>query len=114
MPPKVVVLIQEDPYKSHRAVEGIRIALGLSTGPNPLNIVLIDQARSLISPDAEDIVDGDIWEKYLPVVQEQEIPIIVPEGSSAECEFDTDFNVQESSTSEISSLIGNAERILIF
>ena len=65
MPPSVVVVIREDPRKTHRAVEALRIALGLSTGENPMTVVLLDQAPLLISDDPEEIVDGEILEKYL-------------------------------------------------
>ena len=34
-----VVLLREDPMTSGRPVEGLRIALGLSTGNNPLTII---------------------------------------------------------------------------
>ena len=42
---KIVVLICEDPITSHRPVEALRIALGLSTGPNPITIVFMGKAR---------------------------------------------------------------------
>ena len=47
MPEKIVVLLREDPMTTGRPVEGLRIALGLSTGSNPLTIILLGKARIL-------------------------------------------------------------------
>src|SRR5438094_8972693 len=67
--PKVLVLIQEDPFKSHRAVEALRIALGLgSTNEGKdVTIVLAGRAPHLLSDDTTNIVDAEIVEKDLPV-----------------------------------------------
>jgi hypothetical protein len=114
MPHNVVVLIREDPSKTHRPAEGLRIALGLSTGPNPLKIILIGRACLLLTEEACDLVDGEILEKHLPVIQELELPIIVPEGSEEEYSFDQGFSIMQSSLREISSLLAGADRVLVF
>ena len=114
MPKNLVVLIREDPEKSHRASEAMRIALGLSTGPNPLTIVLLDKARLLISEDAYDLPDGEMLEKYLPAIQNLEIPIIVPTGSRETYSLDTEFTIQEHEPTKISSVLAEAERVLFF
>ncbi len=114
MPKNLVVLIREDPEESHRASEAIRIALGLSTGPNPLTIVLLDKARLLISEDAYDLPDGEMLEKYLPAIQNLEIPIIVPTGSREMYCLDTEFTIREQESTQISSVLSEAERILVF
>ncbi len=76
MPPSVVVVIREDPQKSHRAVEALRIALGLSTGENPLSVILLGRSPLMISEDPGDIVDGEIMEKYLPSFKQLNIPFL--------------------------------------
>ena len=114
MSKNLVVLIKEDPEKTHRASEAIRIALGLSTGPNPLTIVLLDKARLLISEEAYELPDGEMLEKYLPAIQNLEIPIIVPRGSKEAFSLDAEFSVQESEASQISSMLCDAERVLVF
>src|SRR5438094_8515826 len=66
--PKTLVVIQTDPMKSHRAVEALRIALGLGShneGRN-ISVVLCGSAPYLLSEDAGDIVDGEILEKNIP------------------------------------------------
>ena len=114
MPKAIVVLIREDPSKTHRASEALRIALGLSTGPNPISIILLDNARQLISEDAYDLPDGEILEKHLPVIKNLEIPIIIPLGSRETFPIDEEFTIQESSPSQMASLLGQAERVLAF
>ncbi len=114
MPKNLVVLIREDPSLTHRASEALRIALGLSTGPNPLSIILLDNARHLISKDAYDLPDGEILEKHLPVIKNLEIPILIPIDSRKNFSLDEDFTIQESSPSKIASLIAQADRVLTF
>lgn len=114
MPKQVIVLIREDPSKTHRASEAIRIALGLSTGPNPISIFLLDNARQLISDDAYDLPDGEILEKHLPVIKNLEIPMIIPIGSRETFPIDEEFAIQESSPSKMASLLTQADRVLIF
>ncbi len=114
MSKQLVVLIREDPETSHRASEAIRIALGLSTGPNPISIILLDNARLLVSDEAYDLPDGEILEKHLPVIKNLEIPIILPKGSQEKFSIDKEFSIQESSSSQIASLLEDADRVLAF
>ncbi len=114
MPKQLVVLIREDPTTSHRAAEAIRIALGLSTGPNPISIILLNNARQLVSDDAFDLPDGEILEKHLPVIKNLEIPIILPLGSQELFPIDQEFTIQESSSSQMASLLEQADRVLTF
>ena len=88
--------------------------MGLSTGPNPISIILLDNARQLISEDAYDLPDGEILEKHLPVIKNLEIPIIIPLGSRETFPIDEEFTIQESSPSQMASLLGQAERVLAF
>ncbi len=114
MPPSVIVVIREDPQKTHRAVEALRIALGLSTGENPLSVVLLGQAPLLISEAPEDIVDGEILEKYLPSFKHLKIPFVVPAGTSARFGLDLEFTVEEWSEEAIRTAIASSDRILVF
>lgn len=114
MPLQIAILICEDPTKSHRPVEALRIALGLSTGPNPLTIIVIGRARLLLTENISDVIDSEILEKHLPVVQELKIRILLPTGSGSEYEFDPDLSISEASPSEIASVISEANRVLVF
>ena len=95
MAPSIVVVIRDDPRKTHRPVEGLRIALGLSTGGNPLTVLLLGQAPLLLTEDLEDIVDAEILEKHLPALKDLQIRFLVTKGASSRFEIDPDFQLQE-------------------
>lgn len=114
MPKNIVVLIREDPQKGHRAAEAIRIALGLSTGPNPLKIILLDKAKFLVSEEAYDLPDGEMLEKYLPVIQNLQIPILLNRASHESLTLDPEFSTQTVSDAEIMDILGEADRVLAF
>ena len=111
---KIVVLICEDPLTSHRPVEALRIALGLSTGPNPLTIVFMGKARILLTEDTSEVIDTEILEKHLPVIQELQIPILLQEGSPSAYSFDPDLSISKASIPEISTIISKADKVLVF
>jgi hypothetical protein len=75
----VAVVIQEDPRKTHRPVEALRIALGLASGSHVTTVVLLGEAVRLLGDETEDILDVEILEKYLPTIEELEIPFILQE-----------------------------------
>ena len=114
MAPSILVLIQSNPLVTHRPTEGLRIALGLSTSTTSLTIVLLEQARLLLTRQASDVVDAEILERHLPVIQELQLAIVVPAGSSADFTMDQDFAIREVSQSEITSLLYQADRVLVF
>ena len=109
----IIVVLREDPMTTGRPVEGLRIALGLSTGSIPLMIILLGKARILLTEDALDVKDAEILEKYLPVIQELELPLVIPQGSSKDYSIDPDFSVKEASISEINSYLLNADRAMV-
>ena len=111
---KIVVLICEDPIKSHRPVEALRIALGLSTGPNPITIVLMGKARLLLTEDTSEVIDTEILEKHLPVIQELKIPILLQEGDHDENSFAPELSISKASILEISTIISQANKVLVF
>lgn len=110
----ILVLIQSNPLETHRPTEGLRIALGLSTGSGSVTVVLLGQARMLVSEETSDVVDMEILERHLPVIQELQLPIVVEEGSSTTFSLDPDFAVREVSQSGIASLLCQADRVLVF
>ena len=90
MAKKVAVVIQEDPRKTHRPVEALRIALGLVSGSHMTTVVLLNEATRLLSEETEDIIDVEILEKYLPSIKHLEIPFLLPlqtDRSTIQSEF---------------------------
>jgi hypothetical protein len=109
----IALVIQEDPRRTHRPVEALRIALGLVAGSHETTVVLLGEAVRLLSDDIDDIVDVDILEKYLPSVQHLEIPFIL-ESQADRSLVSTGFRVRYESEDVIRSFVRSVDRTLIF
>lgn len=111
----ILVLIKSNPLESHRPVEAIRIALGLASGDHAVVIVLLNQAPLLLADDTEDLMDGDILQKYLPVFKEMGQTFFVEEGSLRAHPMEgSGYKIQPVSLDKITELIRQAGRFLIF
>ncbi|WP_455371734.1 DsrE family protein [Petrachloros mirabilis] len=113
MSKRVAVIIEEDPLKSHRPVEALRIALGLCAGDHETTVVLLGNAPILITDEIDDVVDVDILEKYRPSFPQLEIPFIV-ESNSAVHHLLSDFSVTPKTPQEIRTFIQSVDRTLVF
>ncbi len=100
--------------ETHRPTEGLRIALGLSTGAATLTIVLLGQARLLLTDKASEVIEADILERHLPVIQELRLDLVVPEGSANDFSLDGEFAIREVPQSGIVTLLLQADRSLVF
>jgi len=109
----VAVVIQEDPRKTHRPVEALRIALGLVAGSHHTTVVLLGESLRLLSEDTEEVVDADILEKYLPSIRQLEIPFVVPHESDRSL-AQTSFFVRYEAPEAIRALLQSMERTLVF
>lgn len=114
MLPSIIVVIRTDPRESGRAVEALRIALGLGTGENPLTVILLGHAPLLLSEDTEDVVDAEILEKHLPVFKELKIPFMLPQHTRTRFSLDSGFDIREVPEEAISATIAAADRVLAF
>jgi hypothetical protein len=113
---KIVVLIGVDPMKSHRAVEALRIALGLGSHNEgkDISIILIGRAPFLLSENTDDIVDGEILEKHLPVFIEWGSPFSISTDAETPPLYIRDCVTKPINPSEISTALETADRVLIF
>jgi hypothetical protein len=113
MAKNVAVVIQEDPRKTHRPVEALRIALGLIAGSHATTVVLLGDAVHLLSEETDDIIDVEILEKFLPSIKHLEMPFILDtttDRSSVRKNFHTRYETHES----IRSFIQSMDRTLVF
>ena len=113
MSKRVMVVITEDPTTTHRPVEALRIALGLSAGDHETTIVLLGRAPLLLTDDTEDVVDVDILEKYRPSLAQLGIPFIIESGTATDALLE-EFSVTQKSTQEIRHLLQSCDRTLDF
>jgi hypothetical protein len=109
----VAVVIQEDPRNTHRPVEALRIALGLVAGSHRTTVVLLGESVRLLYTEVDDIIDVDILEKYLPSIEQLEIPFLL-QSEIDHAPIREEFHVQYSSDEGIRHLIESSERTLVF
>ncbi|MCP9465205.1 MAG: hypothetical protein NNA25_10480 [Nitrospira sp.] len=109
----VAVVIQEDPTKTHRPVEALRIALGLTAGSHNTTVVLLGEAVRLLSEDTEDIVDVEVLEKFLPSLQHLAVPFLVLDGTKYPID-QKKFRVSYASADAIRSLVYSVDCALVF
>src|SRR5438093_12543867 len=114
MSPSVLVVIHGDPLKTHRPVEALRIALGLSTGDNPLTVVLLDRSPLLLTDDTGELMDAEILEKYLPSFKQLKVPFIVLVGAHADFTFAYGFDVRAAAAREIEKFFFYVDNFLAF
>ena len=113
MAKNVAVVIQEDPLKTHRPVEALRIALGLASGSHRTTVVLLVEAVRVLSEDRDDIVDVGILETYLPSIQDLGIPFVLP-STTDRSSVGVKFHARYESDEAISSLLQSMDRTLVF
>ena len=113
MSKRVAVVITEDPTKTHRPVEGLRIALGLCAGDHDTTIVLLGKASLLLTDDTDDVVDVDILDKYRPSLAQLRVPFVLESGAPRHALLE-EFSVTLKPASEIRNLIESSDRTLVF
>ena len=109
----VAVVIQEDPRKTHRPVEALRIALGLVAGSHRTTVVLLGDSVRLLHEDVDDIIDVEILETYLPSIEQLEIHFLLP-SETERAPIRENFHVSYITEKDIRSLVESADRTLVF
>lgn len=113
MAKNVAVIIREDPRKTHRPVEALRIALGLVAGAHVTTVILLGEAVRLISQDTDDVVDVDILDKYLPSIEQLEVPFVLERGADRTL-VRSEFSARYEDDETIRRLIQSMDRTLVF
>jgi hypothetical protein len=114
--PRTLVVIQTDPAKSHRAVEALRIALGLGSHNEgrDISIILCGRAPYLLSEDTSDVVDAEILEKHLPVFVEWGTAFFIATDAQTPHRYTADVVRKPITTGEICTAVEAADRVLVF
>ncbi len=114
--PSVLVIIQADPLKSARAVEALRIALGLGSHNEgkDLQIILSGRAPHLLAEDGSDVVDSEILEKHLPVFVEWGTTFLTAPGAETPDQWLLDCEVTAATAEQIARAVRSAKKVLVF
>jgi hypothetical protein len=113
---KVLVFIQTDPLKSPRAVEALRIALGLGSHNEgkDVTIILGGRAPYLLANDTANVVDSEILEKHLPVFLEWGTAFRIAPDAEVPTQWLPDCTIKTTTISEIADAFRSADRVLVF
>ncbi|MGQ0667688.1 MAG: hypothetical protein ACT4O4_11715 [Nitrospiraceae bacterium] len=113
MAKNIALVIQEDPRKTHRPVEALRIALGLLAGSHRTTVILLGEAARLLSEERDNIVDAEILEQYLPSLEHLKLPFVLQtstDPSMIRKEFVTRYETDDN----IHTLLESMDRTLVF
>jgi hypothetical protein len=112
----VLVVVSVDPEVSHRANEAVRIALGILAGENDVTIALLGPAAKILSPEAEDGIDGEDTVRHVATLKKL--------GQAFHVERDAiparaDWNaggpeVIPISRADLATLVARSDRVLTF
>ena len=82
MTPQILIIIASDPRTSARPAEAIRIAAGVGTWKKArFAVYLAGPAVLSLSEWADEYVDEDNFDHYLPILADFELPVMVESGS---------------------------------
>lgn len=113
MAKNIAVVIQEDPRKTHRPVEALRIALGLASGSHATTVILLGEAARLLGDETDDILDVEILEKYLPAIEQLEIHFILQNTPDQRAIRDS-FSIRRENDQAINSFVQSMDCALVF
>jgi len=110
-----IVLIQSNPFENHQPAEAVRIALGLASGENQVEVILLGKAVSLLFEDPEDFKDGDIVEKFLPSLKDWFKTFYVEKSALDGLQpGDSDYPITVVSLDDVADRMARADRFIIF
>lgn len=114
--PRTLVTITEDPHTSHRPAEAIRIAAGIgSWKKTDVDILLHGPATGILSPYADEWIDGENYEHYLPIIREWKRPVLItPDGLASDEVEDSETLHHRCTAAEVEALKAAATFFLPF
>jgi hypothetical protein len=111
----VLIITESDPRNSGRTAEAVRMAAGLSTHDRlAVTLCLCGPAIQVLHQKTEDLVDGDSFDQYIPVLAEGgaivhvESPITA-RGVSNAAKYSTSID-----ESKLGKLVAASERVIHF
>ncbi|HEY3862255.1 MAG TPA: hypothetical protein VGO59_10235 [Verrucomicrobiae bacterium] len=109
----VLFIIQSDPRMSGRPAEAIRIASGLAAWEKvDVAVYLRGAAVLILGEDAEELVDGDNYTRYLPALRESGRALSVQQNAPGLNQAQT--SVKEISDGQLAELASARDCVLRF
>lgn len=111
----VLVIAGSDPRTSGRTAEAVRMAAGLSTHERlAVMLCLKGNALEVFQTSPEDLVDGDHFNDYLPVLAEAGTIGIVGGPTEARSENFGSLKLERLSEEELEKRISSSDRTIRF
>jgi hypothetical protein len=110
----IVIYIRSNPKESHRACEGIRIALGLAACNLNVELILTNGAAILLTDDIDECVDGELAKQYLPSLIKFIPMLYVEKRGGGVVHFNKEYVITFLNPDEIAKKIASAECIARF
>ena len=80
----VLIIIESDPRRNGRAAEAVRIAAGVGAWRKVDVAVYLREAAVLaLGEHAQELVDGENYARYLPLLEEMGKPVYAQKGAAA-------------------------------
>ena len=111
----VLIIVSSDPRTSGRPAEAVRMAAGLSThGRLAVTLCLRGRALDVFRTSAEDLVDGDHFEDYLPILAGVGTIGIVGDLTEVRGENLGSLKLERLSEDELEKRISSSDRTIRF
>jgi hypothetical protein len=109
-------IIDTDPRTSGRPAEAVRIAAGVAVWKKiQVTLYLRAAAVLVLGENADDLVDGENYTRYLPILGESGRPIYVQKGAPALSELgQSALTFQEITDVELARLAAERSNVLRF
>jgi hypothetical protein len=115
MTPETLFLIASNPHASHRPAEGVRIAAGVAAWKKTrVRLYLHGDAVRCLDEWAEELVDGDNFPSYLPILRDLACPVGVQAGAPGLADLAPTLKYTELSESDLKKWVAEATFLLRF
>lgn len=111
---KVVVVIQADPGSSPLPAEGLRVGLGLATGPLDVEVVLRGEGVRCLAREPWDLVRGEELESNRVRLAGAGVAIHVERDPTRPAELDLSLAADLLDEAAAAERLAAADRILVF
>ena len=80
---RVLFIIDSDPRSSHRPAEAVRIAAGIAVWKQvEVSLYFRGPAQLALTEEAETLVNGDHFTRFLPLLREADAPLLSSEQTT--------------------------------
>lgn len=106
----VLIVANSDPCVTGNVAEAVRIAAGLSTHQHlAVSLCFTAKAAEVLTLDADDLVDGDFYDQYLPILAENGKVLVCSQNPPS-----SSMAVSAIRQTELDQLTASSDRVLRF